>query len=446
MAADNHKALFKELAQRFKALKKTGYARLDAEADANIKRWRYAERAAFDLQVDGLRRAGEEPGVFIDEEPTKAYSFHAYGYDSADRIIYSAEFQMEEVPRLCSFYSYTPDYIEAADFAVQIYTENFHLQRVARLVGKPGEPPTLYANYGDGQGGEANTVELYQYDDKGRMARIVSTTATTPPPLTGEMGSRFENMMDQQRRMAQMLGTESQMPDFEKIVRTALTKGRDYQTEHIYEYDGDNLKRIISRSTEVYGDGEAVPTQSHTLYEAPRPGETDEQLFEAARSSLHDAIIDHVVRFDPALRQQMPMYNLSISYDAVADDGLMIIFGTQKQREKWEATTDERNYHNLVFSASVYDVEYTSLWELPEAYDRFLRNFRKKHRWDDIRKLLVQVARDLNRYDWSKLLITTDDFIVFADDHEAMEDIETVVIDCAPEEKIQILRAKGLLD
>lgn len=446
MAADNHDALFKELAQRFNALKTGGYARLDAEADANIKRWRYATSPAFDLRVNSLRRFNQEPGVLVDEEPTDAYMFYAYGYDSADRVIYSADFQTEEVPRLCSFYSYTPEYIEVAGFAVQMLTENFYLQWVGRLVSKPNERPILYASYGDGQGGEARSVEVYHYDDKGRVARVVSTTITKPPSLMGEMGKGFEKMMDQQRLMAQMFGTEDQLPEFEKIMRTALSQSRNYQIEETYEYDGDELKRIVTRTSEVYADGTVAPSRDYTIYEAPRPGETDEQLFGAARTSLHDAIIDHVIRFDPILRQNMSMYNLQLSYDAVADDALMIFFGTQKQREKWEATTDERTYQNLVFSASVWDEAYTTLSDLPEDYARFLRKFRHEERWDDIRRLLVQVARDLNRYDWSKLLMTTDDFIVLADDYEAMEDIETVVKDCAPEEKIQILRAKGLLE
>src|SRR5262249_34672719 len=133
------------------------------------------------------------------------------------------------------------------------------------------------------------------------------------------------------------------------------------------------------------------------------------------------------------------------SYDAVADDGLLLTFGAEEQRAVWERETDERTYRSLIYHQLGWHSDSIEIWELSGDYERFMRTRRRDRQWDEIRKLLNQVARDLNDVNWDEMLNTTDDFIMFAHDYEAMEDVEDEIRACVPEDKLRILRAKGLL-
>lgn len=241
-----------------------------------------------------------------------------------------------------------------------------------------------------------------------------------------------------------MMGTEEQFnqmfPQFEEVMRGAFQQSAAFESEEIYEYDGDTLQRIVARGANPPGG-----SREEVRYEAPREGETEDALFEAARASLRKAVIDQVVQFDPAQRQQMRVYNLALSYDAVADDGVLLILGQETQRQEWERETDERSYRSLIYHTLGRRSVHIELWNLPDEYARFLRDMRRAQRWGDVRKLLVQVAWDLNDHDWSGTLLTTDDFVVYANDYEAMEDVHDELRACVPEAKLAILRAKGLL-
>jgi hypothetical protein len=398
-------ALSSELRARFQALKNE-FHRLDAKADAQIVRWRYAEESAFELQADYFRRFNERPGTLVEEEPVSAYMYNAYGYDAQGRVICAALFQQEELPRLYTFYTYGDGFIDLAEFGIEYYTDRYHLTKVGRLAQPVGQSPVRYAEFTsrtDGSGGFM--IEEYQYDDLRRLARV----------------------------------TAAQIGEAVKLASSPFT-------EEDFEYEGEVLRRIVKRTRWAEeGDTESW-SPDWTVYEAPREDETTEMLFNAARASLYSAVINRVIAFDPEARRQTRFYNLVLSYDAVSDDALLLIPGRETQREAWEKNTDEHDYGSLYVHALAQRPDTLEMIALPEDYQRFVRQRRRDREWDDIRRLMSTVARELNLYDWREILNTTDDFILFANDYETMEDVHDEIRACVPEDKLRLLRANGLLD
>jgi hypothetical protein len=436
--------LFNELAARFASLKDQ-FKRLDAEVDARIVGWRYALESAFELRADYFRRDNQQPGALLDDEPTQAYLYHAYGYDGQNRIIYAAIFQTEELPRVCTFYDYGEGHIDCAEYQHELYTEKFHLVKVGRLVQPSGQQPQFYAEYTQADGQAALISEDYHYDERGRLARILTTTHRQPRRLSPEAEKRWQQAMEQ-RQMARWFSTEEQFETaFVPLVQQAFQSVSMLFTEERYEYDGDTLKRIVSRFGNASGDFSQSPPQ--TMYEAPRPGETPETLFEAARAALREVLGERIRQFGAADAGRTRFFNLLMTYDAVADDGLMLTFGTQARREAWERNGDGEGYGAMVFYGDPFmdRAHAIELWELPEDFERFIREKRREQEWDAIRDLIARVCLDLNALDWSGVLNTTDDFIIFAWDHEALPEIEDEIRACVPPDKLRLLEDEGWL-
>ncbi len=59
----NDFSLWRESLQARFAVLQNAYQQLDAEADAQIVRWRYAAKRVFDLRVDYHRRVNEKIGA-----------------------------------------------------------------------------------------------------------------------------------------------------------------------------------------------------------------------------------------------------------------------------------------------------------------------------------------------------------------------------------------------
>lgn len=258
----------------------------------------------------------------------------------------------------------------------------------------------------------------------------------------------MDNALEQQRVMARMLGTQDdpRFAQFEQMFRSMGSQQSDSTTDEIFEYEGETLQRIVSQARSNI-DGSESPVYTHMIYEAPIPGQTDATLYDAAFASLYDAVINSIRQFDPTKRAQTHYYNLILSYDAVADDGLLLTLGLQAQREAWERETDETSYRSLQYHSLMTNHNSINIWELltPE-YERFIRVNRREQTFETIRQLLNEVARKLNDFDWTGILNTTDDFIVFANDYEALEDPHDEIRACVPERKIRLLQERGLLE
>jgi hypothetical protein len=388
MSANDFEAWREALQARFTALQ-DAYQQLDAEADAQIVRWRYATKSAFDLRVDYHRRFNEKIGTLLDDEPAYERHYYAYGYDTQDRVVYAAFFYTEEMPRGAHYYRYGKHWIEEVVFHLVHHTEDYRLSQVARLEQDTDGKPVRYTAY-NVYSTPAFGGELYTYDAENRLARV-----------------------------------DAFWQESEQIARSEYS--------YLYEYEGDTLKRIYM----------PTPDGDRLCYAQPNPDGTYDMLFEAARLNLYA----YVLCF---LRQQQisrRIYMLELYFDAVAGDNLSLVVGGQTQRKEWLRYTDNRTYRDLIdaIDARVEGNFLILPSPLPASYDRFVRVMRYADNWEAIRTLHYQVAQALNRADWEGILNITDDFIVYASDYLTMQSpsLHAQLHASVPPDKLQKLRAKG---
>jgi hypothetical protein len=444
----SQEALFAELEARFVALQ-NAIARLDAEAETNIVRWRYSVDSAFELRADFFRRFNEKPGTLIDDEPVSASIYHAYAYDAQDRIIYAATFQSEEEPRLCAFYAYDGHTIELAEYVIELYKGKYHLRTFGRLRRDATGRPLDYVECNQQAAGQAAFIfERYHYDEQDRLNQIDTQYRSNPVPVNEHIQDSWQQAVEEQRRLARMLGTEDQfeagvLPQLE-TVKQQMSQVREYRTIAHYEYEGDVLRRILEQSRSTMLDGSPMERQ-YVIYETPREYETEERLYAAARARLRVEILYQIMRIDADIRQQSRFYSLEVYFDAVAGDGVLLTLSPEIIRQDWERTTTEATYQSLIWETHadkrVTHVNVTP----PQDFARLVRLWRQDDRWGAIRGLLYRVARDLNDENWAGLLNCTQDFIVFGNDY-LTEDKQEEIRASVPEDKLRMLQAKGLIE
>ncbi|MDX2139725.1 MAG: hypothetical protein SF123_16690 [Chloroflexota bacterium] len=400
MGENLRKQLLRELRDRHTAFAQR-FRSLDEESDRQIVRWRYALSSAFDLRADYFRRINTRQAVPFSTEPVSSPHYFAYGYDAQDRIIYIASFALQELPVSAAFILYAPNHVDLLEYSPM--GSNAHLLgRVGRLITADDGKPRHYAEIAYTVMGEASTTyERYGYDDSGRLSHIHEARHHSP-----FMSLRYT-----------------------------------YVADLLYRYEGDRLKHITTRFRSSTLDS----TYNSITYQAHTRNENDATLFAAVRQSLKTAITEHVRQYI-AQRTSEKVYCLVMSYDAVVDDGILVTLGYQKDRQHWEKDHYEYSYRALRFDAPVPSDSHFTMSDLPPDFVRFMLQMREEERYQTIRTLFNQVARDLNEVDWQGILDVTDDFIVFANDYEALEDTHDEIYNCVPEDKIRMLVASGLLD
>ncbi|HEX2907393.1 MAG TPA: hypothetical protein VHO69_11065, partial [Phototrophicaceae bacterium] len=338
-------------------------------------------------------------------------------------------------------YRYETNYVEVAEFGhFDLYSEHYGLNKVARRVQPAGEKAQHYASYQELYERIIQYHEVYDYDDRGRLLRVRKHTQSHSAQTPDDLNRALQPALEQQRQLAHLFGTEDL---FEQTMGAALKnmmtqelQSQDYHEEDLYEYESETLKRI-------YTPG---PLATTLHYEARQPDETDDLLFQTARDRLREHIIAYLKQHPPRER----LYLLTLSYDAVCDDGVSLVLGWEQWRDEWHQRVEEPSYPELFLEQMSNvgpDDAFRSLPEpLPAAYERFIREMRGVHNWEAIRDMMVQVAQDLNQADWHGILETTDDFIVIANDYEAMNDPLDDIRASVPAEKLRILQAKGWIE
>lgn len=444
MGEDMQTVLLNQLKARFDSLK-GAYQRLDDIANRDIVRWRHALESAFEIRVDYFRRTNNRPAALIDDEPD-ANSFYAYGYDAQGRVIYAAIFGLGDLPMTSIFYTYRPDGIEIATYHSDTLFQKYTLIKVARLVQPSGQNPTHYAEYAVAGHQEAHLTELYHYDEAGRLAKI-EVSQGDGPIKSDSADALLQQLMEQQRTLAQMFGREDLSQQMEGALQNLLSESSLTLHEEFYEYQGEALQRIVHYTREstfpIFEKNKGI-----TLYQAPRAGETPEALFAAGRVSLRQAILDALAKFDQ--RATMKICWLVLEYDVAEDDGLMLTFGADEVRQAWEQATPKSspnwNFEKLYWHVlNKGPATRLKLSDIPNDYDRCLRAYQQAERYEEVDRLMRQVAQDLNAHNWQGLLNVTDDFIVFAHDYEAMGDIRDDLRACVPDAKLHVWREKGLV-
>ena len=250
---------------------------------------------------------------------------------------------------------------------------------------------------------------------------------------------------------------------------SAVTWGRGGWRAESYEYQGARASRI---TVEQGGQGEDGTTlevvadyddlgalrsvravypngYTRTVYEQPTPKRTVASLSAIVRSYLVDRIPQTIAR----LRLQEPAYAVVLAYDAESGAPLPPLIGVGMESTRvtriaehgrmaaWEYLWNPAEYAH--FDEPVLTLDEP---ELLAACHQLNQQLEAKG-GDPVRatrKLLNDVARDLNATSWDQRLQVTADFIVFATDlegNDTAKNIKAVV----PADRLAVLGARGLV-
>jgi hypothetical protein len=377
-----------DLARRFRRLTDE-YGPRKAAAEASVVRWRWYTDATFDLRPFWYERHRWPRGRQLTRRPSLAKNHARCGFDAAGRPIAAHEFS-GFLGGACvyeTFRTHQPDLVEECRFSADgkaIYLHRYELDggRLQRWSG--------VAQHGSGR-------EEYHYlDDK--VAGI-------------EVAHREQHASAHPEQL---------LP---------------YQTIAVrYDPSGD-LEQL--ETTWLTG------TEPHAEITYRRPPE------DFSITGLCGVITDRLVRLVPeaiaSARLPDTAYCLVLTYDG-ANYLPTLAVGLDVERRGWLARLGDEA-PDYLWNPAEFEHYATEDLDDPQL-DRDMRLLEQElglsGRWTLGRDMLVESARRLNRRDWSAILPTTDDFVVYPVDVE-LADLQRNLQRCAPPRLVRAFRARGWL-
>jgi hypothetical protein len=362
------------------------YEARKSAAEAQVVRWEHWSGPAYDpkpLYFERNQRGGAvKRGKRVAKPTARACS---YGFDRKGRVVIDRQPKAKGEPALDEFFTYHKQGIESAAYRREAPNALQYVTRQKHRGGKPVSTDVLDAN------GKAAFSEGYTYV-KSRLSEIdvVST-----------------------------IGKDR------KKVRYDVVYERDGRLRAVRRYFYDSLPFPIYWNTEL--------------------GETLESLISGMRRKLLDAI-------PTALRKariKTPVYCVAIVYDTNADElPPQLAVGLDSERQARLSNADEFTKH-LLWRPDEFDRYSTGKVKLVAPNleyesEKLLQMILMKGALWIPRRLLNEIAAELNTRNWGKIMPVTDDFIVYTVDDEGV-DLNRNVKDGVPEPKRKLLQSRRVL-
>jgi len=353
------------LLERFNAERKA-FERLKKQAESKVVRWRYWETPDWYWEPEYMVKywIGEP------ERAPKATADYAYGYDDKDRATVIQNFDLGEPRKIGSmdFLRYAGDKIAISHFI----------------------PEAIQNEKG------INIANDFKYG--GVLADVFEATVS-------------ENQIV---RVEHRSGGGYPPWDWKTIV---WESGRVSVVMH-------GMRGRKAHSQITYGEkGKVLEELDLTKPPKRKPlpkGITMQSLAKQIRERLARAVVATVKK----AKIKEPVYCLALNYDCEGNPLLLPELGIGLDSERQARLKARSREARLAIWApeefSLFANDRTALQcrdrELDRACDLFNRELEYKASDEPARKLILQVAADLAKADWTGILNTTDDFIVYAVD------------------------------
>jgi hypothetical protein len=362
------------------------------DAEARVVRWEHWSGPAYDPKPyyfeRGLRGGVVKRGKPVPKATARGCS---YGFDAEGRVVIDRQPKSPDEPAFDEFFTYSKAGIESAAYE----RDGEHaLRYVTRQVHRAGQPVSTDVLDANGGGGGASYAERYGYRD-GRLASIDVTSVA---------------------------GKEKQNVQFDLV------------------YERDGRLRAIRR---LYYDSLWFP-----IYWNPASGETLESLTEQMRATLLKLIPDAVKR----AKIRKPAYCLAIAYDTGNDELPPLLgVGLEEERAAWMAS-QPKAARDMMWNPDEFKhyakgpLDLTDVPGLADDSQKLLQMVLMKEALWVPRRLLNEIAAELNERSWRGILPTTDDFIVYAVDVDGDDDsLKKNLKAGVPEAKRKLLRSRKML-
>lgn len=202
-------------------------------------------------------------------------------------------------------------------------------------------------------------------------------------------------------------------------------RGRITAIEGAHYSPGYSTRPMTTRDAVAYGSDGLLETIHRTwssgeveeLYR--RPSQTPERVLIA---HIVDGLVAAVPPAAASLAQGRRAYCVALEWHEASDERLppAIAVGLEEQRLGWIAEHGSAA-RDRIWSMAEFDaraIEWLDDSELWSACEELRMRLRQSEKWTVIPRLLGQVAARLRDVDWSQIIETTDDFVVFEIDNE----------------------------
>lgn len=223
-----------------------------------------------------------------------------------------------------------------------------------------------------------------------------------------------------------------------------------------YEWQGDRIVRITTeRSEQPFREDKMITYAANGKVEsivdtltgralfAP-PGQFGADFVASLRQRLFDAIVKTVT--ESGVKE--PVYCLLLAYDTECDLPVPpeIGLGLERDRRRWIETMGVKQAQRCIWSVAEFTeqmIEYADA-KLEEDCQKWNEHLQDKDSMAPAKKLVVSLAAELARRDWSTGLNLTPDFVVVATDLP-MDELDRNLKHSVPPERIAALKKAGLL-
>jgi hypothetical protein len=387
------------------------YDEFRAGAEPAVVRWewtnggeRYSLLPLFFQRFPGRARALKEP-------PALKAQHIEYGLDDQGR------------PRVRRIYNYLEQAFEA------LYRYGESLTEIVEFSPPPRIP-----------------IRVEQiFHDQGRVTRHASFQLNGYAPLYSQKGKDPDALYEWLGPNGRFVGLENY--DYEGDRLTAIRAYREaptgasdpsFQYEEHFSYDDAGKLQRIER---VFSYG-----ATEVIYQKRAPGETFKSIRAAATQKMIAAVVERL----RAAHIAEKLCCIELAYRAVTHYfPPYIVLGPESHRQQLlnSGDPDARYY---IFTPVLDARPDNGLWleitdpETLEVCQRLDQEIQTGEKWTTATRILREVAAALTRYDWTGILDTTPDFVVFAIDHE-MDDLEAALRACVSKEQIRAWKKKGWL-
>jgi YD repeat-containing protein len=381
-----------QLEQRF-AAEREAYDGLKAQTEQAVAKWRFSRGQLWSFY------ANDASILTTEEVVDEAEAEYAYGYDAAERVVCIRRFTNDR------------SYQRSASGALEtIHTKRIHIEFFVRYAGETME----ISEFSLSRQPESKKTLLRIYRVFVKQGKIV------------EKGELHTDRFDHEQYFWE--------DNFLKMDRSFDENGKIILET---EYAPDGTFKMYK----IRKDG------SRFLLDQPLPkGVTIKSLIEVVRQRLVTVVPEKV----KAARILEPVYCIALAYDGEGNDvlGPYLGIGLESERNKWLAERGKDAWQMIWNPAEFknYEKPHTQLEdeELEEASSWLNGALANKSSTAPAIKLLVEVASELEKMDWSKTLKTTPDFVVYAVDFE-LGDLRKNLKKIVSAEKLSALKGAKLI-
>lgn len=400
------------------------YDELRAAAELAIVRWQWTDGERYSLLPFHFKRFPGRARV-LKEPPTSVGYYIRYGFDEQSR------------PRLHRFYDYLGlhgrDHLRRdriRDFTRDDVSETFYTytDTLAEIV-EFSVPPRIPLK-----------VQQVFYQD-GRVTRHASFRLNGYSPLYSKKGKNPDALYEWLGPNGRFERVEQYVYDDSRLT-SILLYGKQpgaspFKAEERFTYDeAGKLLRIERFHESGY---------SRLLYLKRKKGQTFQSIRKAATQKMIEAIIARL----NAENIKEKLCCIELSYRAVSRHfPPFLVLGLEDDRRRLlDSGNPDALYHAFApaLMGQMHWLEITDPDTL-EICSQLEQEIQAGSKWDTATHILRDVAAALTRHDWSGILDTTPDFVVFAIDWEMEGDRLAAVLGAsASQEQLREWEEKGWL-